>query len=137
FFSFLFFLIQEWADELFALASNLLAQNMSRESCLEKAYTRLKLQLTPEGRIPVKNIFRLFSADRKRVETALESCNLPSGRVRIHYLLSCTVTLPFVAKFENILVVQENSSDLHCDVRSNSISSDFIIWIKVYRATEM
>ncbi|XP_066561937.1 1-phosphatidylinositol 4,5-bisphosphate phosphodiesterase beta-1 isoform X3 [Amia ocellicauda] len=71
---------KEWADELFALASNLLAQNMSRESCLEKAYTRLKLQLTPEGRIPVKNIFRLFSADRKRVETALESCNLPSGR---------------------------------------------------------
>ncbi|TKS75924.1 1-phosphatidylinositol 4,5-bisphosphate phosphodiesterase beta-1 [Collichthys lucidus] len=43
-------------------------------------YTRLKLQLNPEGRIPVKNIFRMFSADRKRVETALENCNLPSGR---------------------------------------------------------
>ncbi|MBN3315502.1 PLCB1 phosphodiesterase, partial [Atractosteus spatula] len=71
---------KEWADELFALASNLLTQNMSRESCLEKAYSRLKLQLTPEGRIPVKNIFRMFSADRKRVETALESCSLPSGR---------------------------------------------------------
>lgn len=28
------------------------------------------------------SIFRLFSADRKRVETALENCNLPSGRVR-------------------------------------------------------
>ncbi|XP_018588894.1 1-phosphatidylinositol 4,5-bisphosphate phosphodiesterase beta-1 isoform X3 [Scleropages formosus] len=71
---------KEWADELFSLASNLLAQNMSRESCLEKAYTRLKLQLNPEGRIPVKNIHRMFSADRKRVETALESCGLPSGR---------------------------------------------------------
>ncbi|XP_035764578.1 1-phosphatidylinositol 4,5-bisphosphate phosphodiesterase beta-1 [Neolamprologus brichardi] len=71
---------QEWAEELFNLASNLLVQNMSREACLEKAYTRLKLQLNPEGRIPVKNIFRMFSADRKRVETALESCNLPSGR---------------------------------------------------------
>ncbi|KAL4623950.1 1-phosphatidylinositol 4,5-bisphosphate phosphodiesterase beta-1-like isoform X2 [Arapaima gigas] len=71
---------KEWADELFSLASNLLAQNMSRESCLEKAYTRLKLQLNPEGRIPVKNIHRMFSADRKRVETALESCSLPSGR---------------------------------------------------------
>ncbi|GLD72019.1 1-phosphatidylinositol 4,5-bisphosphate phosphodiesterase beta-1 isoform X1 [Lates japonicus] len=56
------------------------AKNMSREACLEKAYTRLKLQLNPEGRIPVKNIFRMFSADRKRVETALENCNLPSGR---------------------------------------------------------
>uniref|UniRef100_A0A8B9LLM0 Phosphoinositide phospholipase C n=1 Tax=Astyanax mexicanus TaxID=7994 RepID=A0A8B9LLM0_ASTMX len=40
----------------------------------------LKLQPNQEGRIPVKNIFRMFSADRKRVETALESCNLPSGR---------------------------------------------------------
>uniref|UniRef100_A0A8C7X699 1-phosphatidylinositol 4,5-bisphosphate phosphodiesterase n=1 Tax=Oryzias sinensis TaxID=183150 RepID=A0A8C7X699_9TELE len=71
---------KEWAEELFKLASNLLVQNSSRETCLEKVYTRLKLQLNPEGRIPVKNIFRIFSADRKRVETALESCNLPSGR---------------------------------------------------------
>uniref|UniRef100_A0A8C4IGB2 1-phosphatidylinositol 4,5-bisphosphate phosphodiesterase n=1 Tax=Dicentrarchus labrax TaxID=13489 RepID=A0A8C4IGB2_DICLA len=71
---------KEWAEELFSLASNLFVQNMSREACLEKAYTRLKLQLNPEGRIPVKNIFRVFSADRKRVETALENCNLPSGR---------------------------------------------------------
>uniref|UniRef100_A0A8C4IHR5 phosphoinositide phospholipase C n=1 Tax=Dicentrarchus labrax TaxID=13489 RepID=A0A8C4IHR5_DICLA len=73
---------KEWAEELFSLASNLFVQNMSREACLEKAYTRLKLQLNPEGRIPVKNIFRVFSADRKRVETALENCNLPSGRSR-------------------------------------------------------
>ncbi|XP_067311022.1 1-phosphatidylinositol 4,5-bisphosphate phosphodiesterase beta-1 isoform X1 [Pseudorasbora parva] len=71
---------KEWADELFGLASNLLAQNMVRESCLEKAFTRLKLQPNQEGRIPVKNIFRIFSTDRKRVETALECCNLPSGR---------------------------------------------------------
>ncbi|KAG5846354.1 hypothetical protein ANANG_G00114040 [Anguilla anguilla] len=71
---------KEWAEELFSLASNLLAQNMSREACLEKAYTRVKLQLNPEGRIPVKNIFRMFSADRKRVETALENSSLPSGR---------------------------------------------------------
>nr|XP_021323210.1 1-phosphatidylinositol 4,5-bisphosphate phosphodiesterase beta-1 [Danio rerio] len=71
---------KEWADELFSLASNLLAQNMCRESCLEKAFTRLKLQTNQEGRIPVKNVSRVFSTDRKRVETALESCNLPSGR---------------------------------------------------------
>uniref|UniRef100_A0AAY4D4P4 1-phosphatidylinositol 4,5-bisphosphate phosphodiesterase n=1 Tax=Denticeps clupeoides TaxID=299321 RepID=A0AAY4D4P4_9TELE len=73
-------LAKEWTGELFSLASNLLAQNMSRESCLEKIYTRLKLQLNPDGCIPVKNIFRMFSADRKRVETALENCNLSSGR---------------------------------------------------------
>uniref|UniRef100_A0A8C0EW51 1-phosphatidylinositol 4,5-bisphosphate phosphodiesterase n=1 Tax=Bubo bubo TaxID=30461 RepID=A0A8C0EW51_BUBBB len=71
---------KEWSDEVFSLATNLLAQNMSRDAFLEKAYTKLKLQVTPEGRIPLKNIYRLFSADRKRVETALEACNLPSSR---------------------------------------------------------
>ncbi|XP_043076490.1 1-phosphatidylinositol 4,5-bisphosphate phosphodiesterase beta-1-like [Puntigrus tetrazona] len=44
------------------------------------SFTRLKLQTNQEGRIPVKNIFRMFSTDRKRVETALESCSLSSGR---------------------------------------------------------
>lgn len=32
------FFLQEWAEELFNLASNLLVQNTSREACLEKAY---------------------------------------------------------------------------------------------------
>uniref|UniRef100_A0A3Q2FUX1 1-phosphatidylinositol 4,5-bisphosphate phosphodiesterase n=1 Tax=Cyprinodon variegatus TaxID=28743 RepID=A0A3Q2FUX1_CYPVA len=69
---------KEWAEELFNLASNLLAQNMSREACLEKAY---RLFLLIRGCLrPPYSIFRMFSADRKRVETALENCNLPSGR---------------------------------------------------------
>lgn len=71
---------KEWTDEIFSLATNLLAQNMSRDAFLEKAYTKLKLQVNQEGKIPVKNIYRLFSADRKRVETALEACGLPPGR---------------------------------------------------------
>ncbi|XP_075781802.1 1-phosphatidylinositol 4,5-bisphosphate phosphodiesterase beta-1 isoform X2 [Pelodiscus sinensis] len=71
---------KEWTDEVFSLATNLLAHNMSRDAFLEKAYTKLKLQVTHEGRIPLKSIYRLFSADRKRVETALEACNLPSAR---------------------------------------------------------
>uniref|UniRef100_A0A8B9LL11 Phosphoinositide phospholipase C n=1 Tax=Astyanax mexicanus TaxID=7994 RepID=A0A8B9LL11_ASTMX len=87
---------KEWAEELFSLASNLLAQNMNREASLEKAYTRLKLQPNQEGRIPVKNIFRMFSADRKRVETALESCNLPSGRVSICLDLTCDIYKSFI-----------------------------------------
>uniref|UniRef100_A0A2K5XW26 Phosphoinositide phospholipase C n=1 Tax=Mandrillus leucophaeus TaxID=9568 RepID=A0A2K5XW26_MANLE len=53
---------KEWTNEVFSLATNLLAQNMSRDAFLEKA------------------IYRLFSADRKRVETALEACSLPSSR---------------------------------------------------------
>ncbi|XP_068421697.1 1-phosphatidylinositol 4,5-bisphosphate phosphodiesterase beta-1 isoform X3 [Eschrichtius robustus] len=71
---------KEWTNEVFSLATNLLAQNMSRDAFLQKAYTKLKLQVTPEGRIPLKNVYRLFSADRKRVETALEACSLPSSR---------------------------------------------------------
>uniref|UniRef100_A0A8C9VAF7 Phosphoinositide phospholipase C n=1 Tax=Scleropages formosus TaxID=113540 RepID=A0A8C9VAF7_SCLFO len=46
---------KEWAEELFDLASNLLAQNMSRESCLEKVSLFLP---------PTCSIFRMFSADR-------------------------------------------------------------------------
>ncbi|KAJ7341566.1 hypothetical protein JRQ81_005821 [Phrynocephalus forsythii] len=71
---------KEWSEEIFSLATNLLAQNMSRDAFLEKAYTKLKLQVTTEGRIPLKNVYRLFSSDRKRVETALEACGLPSSR---------------------------------------------------------
>uniref|UniRef100_A0A3B3TRS6 1-phosphatidylinositol 4,5-bisphosphate phosphodiesterase n=1 Tax=Poecilia latipinna TaxID=48699 RepID=A0A3B3TRS6_9TELE len=70
---------KEWAEELFSLASNLLAQNMSREACLEKAVT---LSVFTHKRLFLSacSIFRMFSADRKRVETALENCNLPAGR---------------------------------------------------------
>uniref|UniRef100_W5KF50 1-phosphatidylinositol 4,5-bisphosphate phosphodiesterase n=1 Tax=Astyanax mexicanus TaxID=7994 RepID=W5KF50_ASTMX len=64
---------KEWAEELFKLASNLLAQNMSRESCLEKVLKNICYLFC-------SSIFRAFSADRKRVETALENCSLPSGR---------------------------------------------------------
>uniref|UniRef100_A0A8D3CVY9 phosphoinositide phospholipase C n=1 Tax=Scophthalmus maximus TaxID=52904 RepID=A0A8D3CVY9_SCOMX len=73
---------KEWAEELFNLASNLMVQNMSREACLEKG-----VFLCP------RSIFRMFSADRKRVETALENCNLPSGRVR-HQI---TTTRPYLS----------------------------------------
>uniref|UniRef100_A0AAQ4QDD4 Phosphoinositide phospholipase C n=1 Tax=Gasterosteus aculeatus aculeatus TaxID=481459 RepID=A0AAQ4QDD4_GASAC len=71
---------KEWAEELFNLASNLLVQNMSREDCLEKAYVSCTRTRTPAVRIPMKNRRLMFSADRKRVETALENCNLPSTR---------------------------------------------------------
>ncbi|XP_072495057.1 1-phosphatidylinositol 4,5-bisphosphate phosphodiesterase beta-3 isoform X1 [Notamacropus eugenii] len=69
-----------WADELFKLAMNILAQNASRNTFLRKAYTKLKLQVNQDGRIPVKNILKMFSADKKRVETALESCGLNFNR---------------------------------------------------------
>uniref|UniRef100_A0A8C9X8B9 Phosphoinositide phospholipase C n=1 Tax=Sander lucioperca TaxID=283035 RepID=A0A8C9X8B9_SANLU len=48
-----------------------------------------------------RSIFRMFSADRKRVETALENCNLPSGRF-LNSVLAPTshlVTLPVFSLF--------------------------------------
>ncbi|CAL8349180.1 unnamed protein product, partial [Boreogadus saida] len=69
-----------WCEELFALSSNLLSHNLNRDQSLLKAYVKLSLQPNAEGRIPIKNIVRLFSSDRKRVETALESSKLPFGR---------------------------------------------------------
>ncbi|XP_068183152.1 1-phosphatidylinositol 4,5-bisphosphate phosphodiesterase beta-1 [Antennarius striatus] len=69
-----------WCEELFSLSSNLLGYNLNREHSLLKAYVRLTLQPNAEGRIPVKNIVRLFSSDRKRVENALENCKLPYSR---------------------------------------------------------
>ncbi|KAM6307707.1 1-phosphatidylinositol 4,5-bisphosphate phosphodiesterase beta-3-like, partial [Podargus strigoides] len=69
-----------WTDEVFKLATNILGRNAARNTLLRKAYTKLKLQVNQEGRIPVKNILKMFSADKKRVETALESCGLNSNR---------------------------------------------------------
>ncbi|KAM3656093.1 LOW QUALITY PROTEIN: 1-phosphatidylinositol 4,5-bisphosphate phosphodiesterase beta-3-like [Ammospiza maritima maritima] len=71
---------QVWTEELFRLATNILARNPSRNTLLRKAYTKLTLQLNPDGRIPVKNILKMFSADKKRAEAALESCGLGCGR---------------------------------------------------------
>uniref|UniRef100_A0A672JPB5 Phosphoinositide phospholipase C n=1 Tax=Salarias fasciatus TaxID=181472 RepID=A0A672JPB5_SALFA len=44
-----------WTDELFTLATNILSQNASRNTYLFKAYTKLKLQVNQDGKIPVKN----------------------------------------------------------------------------------
>ncbi|KAF7660910.1 hypothetical protein LDENG_00273050 [Lucifuga dentata] len=68
-----------WTDELFKLATNILSQNASRNTFLLKAYTKLKLQVNQDGKIPVKNVLKMFS-DKKRVETALEQCGLINNR---------------------------------------------------------
>uniref|UniRef100_A0A8C5QUV1 1-phosphatidylinositol 4,5-bisphosphate phosphodiesterase n=1 Tax=Leptobrachium leishanense TaxID=445787 RepID=A0A8C5QUV1_9ANUR len=69
-----------WTEGLFKLSTNILAHNSSRNTFLQKAYTKLKLQVNQDGRIPVKNILKMFAADKKRVETALESCGLNFNR---------------------------------------------------------
>ncbi|TRY54472.1 hypothetical protein DNTS_009188 [Danionella cerebrum] len=69
-----------WTDELFKLSTNMLSQNASRNIFLLKVYTKLKLQVNQDGKIPVKNILKMFS-DKKRVEMALEHCGLVYNRV--------------------------------------------------------
>ncbi|XP_061127620.1 1-phosphatidylinositol 4,5-bisphosphate phosphodiesterase beta-3-like, partial [Syngnathus typhle] len=64
-----------WTDELFTLATNILSQNASRNTFLFKAYTKLKLQVNQEGKIPIKNFHKMF-LDKRRVDTALEQCGL-------------------------------------------------------------
>ncbi|XP_061769725.1 1-phosphatidylinositol 4,5-bisphosphate phosphodiesterase beta-3 isoform X2 [Nerophis ophidion] len=68
-----------WTDELFSLATNILSQNASRNTFLFKAYTKLKLQVNSEGKIPVRNIVKMFS-DKRRVETTLEQCGIVNNK---------------------------------------------------------
>ncbi|KAM5129759.1 1-phosphatidylinositol 4,5-bisphosphate phosphodiesterase beta-2 [Mantella aurantiaca] len=71
---------KDWATDILAIIRNPLLTNASRYSFYEKIHTKLTLQLNAEGKIPVRNIFQLFPADRKRVEQALQSCHLAKGK---------------------------------------------------------
>ncbi|XP_069064693.1 1-phosphatidylinositol 4,5-bisphosphate phosphodiesterase beta-2 [Pleurodeles waltl] len=71
---------KNWAADILSIVLNPLTTNASRYTFLEKILVKLKLQLNAEGKIPVRNIFQMFPADRKRVESALASCHLPKGK---------------------------------------------------------
>ncbi|XP_035723620.1 1-phosphatidylinositol 4,5-bisphosphate phosphodiesterase classes I and II-like isoform X2 [Vespa mandarinia] len=74
---------QHWTDQLLQLAYNLTQLNTSTTMFLQKAHTRLILTIDKSGKIPVKNIIRMFTQnkeDRKRVEKALDISGLPSGK---------------------------------------------------------
>ncbi|XP_059375777.1 1-phosphatidylinositol 4,5-bisphosphate phosphodiesterase beta-2 [Carassius carassius] len=71
---------QTWADDILAIAYNTLRGNACRQVFLEKVYVHLSLQTNKDGKIPVKNILKMFPADKKRVEAALAAANLPKGK---------------------------------------------------------
>ncbi|XP_069585655.1 1-phosphatidylinositol 4,5-bisphosphate phosphodiesterase beta-2 isoform X2 [Ranitomeya imitator] len=71
---------KDWATDIMTYIKNPLLNNASRYSFYEKIHVKLTLQLNAEGKIPVRNIFQLFPADRKRVEHALQCCHLPKGK---------------------------------------------------------
>ncbi|GFT85488.1 1-phosphatidylinositol 4,5-bisphosphate phosphodiesterase classes I and II [Nephila pilipes] len=74
---------QLWTENLLKMAYNLMAINAPATVFLEKAHTKVQLLTDREGRIPVKNIVKMFAQhkdDKKRVEKALEACSFPSGK---------------------------------------------------------
>ncbi|XP_054894865.1 1-phosphatidylinositol 4,5-bisphosphate phosphodiesterase beta-2 [Poeciliopsis prolifica] len=71
---------QNWADDILAIAYNAARTNACRQVFLEKIYIRISLQTNKDGKIPVKNIYKMFPADKKRVESALASAHLPKGK---------------------------------------------------------
>ncbi|CAB1450048.1 unnamed protein product [Pleuronectes platessa] len=71
---------QNWANDILAIAYNPARNNACRQVFLEKIYIRISLQTNKDGKIPVKNIYKMFPADKKRVESALASAHLPKGK---------------------------------------------------------
>ncbi|MEQ2246594.1 1-phosphatidylinositol 4,5-bisphosphate phosphodiesterase beta-2 [Ilyodon furcidens] len=71
---------QNWADDILAVAYNAARTNACRQIFLEKIYIRISLQTNKDGKIPVKNIYKMFPADKKRVESALAAAHLPKGK---------------------------------------------------------
>ncbi|XP_034713778.1 1-phosphatidylinositol 4,5-bisphosphate phosphodiesterase beta-2 [Etheostoma cragini] len=71
---------QNWANDILAIAYNAARNNACRHVFLEKMYVRISLHTNKDGKIPVKYIYKMFPADKKRVESALASAHLPKGK---------------------------------------------------------
>nr|XP_054759157.1 1-phosphatidylinositol 4,5-bisphosphate phosphodiesterase beta-1-like isoform X7 [Lytechinus pictus] len=74
---------QKWCETLLKIAHNRSAQNPSPAKLLHKMYTKITIMVNRDGHIPVKNIRKMFSsssADRKKVETALQVAGVHSGK---------------------------------------------------------
>ncbi|XP_006920659.2 1-phosphatidylinositol 4,5-bisphosphate phosphodiesterase beta-2 [Pteropus alecto] len=59
---------KDWAEDVLALVKHPLTANAPRITFLDKILVKLKMQLNPEGKIPVKN------------SLALSACHLPKGK---------------------------------------------------------
>ncbi|TNN87152.1 1-phosphatidylinositol 4,5-bisphosphate phosphodiesterase beta-2 [Liparis tanakae] len=71
---------QNWADDILAIAYNAARNNACRQVFLEKMYTRISLHTNKDGKILVKNFYKMFPSDKKRVESALAAAQLPKGK---------------------------------------------------------
>ncbi|XP_054262256.1 1-phosphatidylinositol 4,5-bisphosphate phosphodiesterase classes I and II [Macrosteles quadrilineatus] len=74
---------QLWTDTLLKLAISLYQLNLPAVTFLQKAHTKLSLMLDKAGKIPSKNIVKMFAQnkeDRKKVEKALDASGFPSAK---------------------------------------------------------
>ncbi|RVE57067.1 hypothetical protein OJAV_G00212650 [Oryzias javanicus] len=71
---------QNWANDILAISYNAARNNACRQVFWDKIYVRISLQTNKDGKIPVKNIYKMFPADKKRVESALAAAHLPKGK---------------------------------------------------------
>ncbi|XP_068436391.1 1-phosphatidylinositol 4,5-bisphosphate phosphodiesterase beta-2 [Clinocottus analis] len=71
---------QNWANDILAIAYNAARNNACRHVFLEKMFARISLHTNKDGKILVKNIYKMFPADKKRVESALAAAQLPKGK---------------------------------------------------------
>ncbi|KAK7905004.1 hypothetical protein WMY93_017611 [Mugilogobius chulae] len=72
--------VQNWANDILAIAYNAARNNSCRQVFLDKIYACLSLQTNKDGKIPVKRVYKMFPADKKRVEGALAAAHLPKGK---------------------------------------------------------
>ncbi|XP_028833440.1 1-phosphatidylinositol 4,5-bisphosphate phosphodiesterase beta-2 isoform X2 [Denticeps clupeoides] len=71
---------QNWAADILAIVYNPLRANACRQVFLDKIYVRICLQTNKDGKIPVKNFYKMFPADKKRIDNALSAAGLPKGK---------------------------------------------------------
>uniref|UniRef100_A0A3B3RLD0 1-phosphatidylinositol 4,5-bisphosphate phosphodiesterase n=1 Tax=Paramormyrops kingsleyae TaxID=1676925 RepID=A0A3B3RLD0_9TELE len=64
--------VEHWAEDILAIAYNTLRNNALNGLINDPT--------NKDGKIPVKNIYKMFPADKKRVESALAAANLPKGK---------------------------------------------------------
>uniref|UniRef100_H2YFI9 Phosphoinositide phospholipase C n=1 Tax=Ciona savignyi TaxID=51511 RepID=H2YFI9_CIOSA len=70
----------EWADFLLLLAYHPCTRHVSVQTSVEKAYTRLKLETNQMGEIPVKKLIKVLGGKSRRVDHALLSVGLVTGK---------------------------------------------------------
>ncbi|XP_049835190.1 1-phosphatidylinositol 4,5-bisphosphate phosphodiesterase classes I and II [Schistocerca gregaria] len=74
---------QLWTEEILKIVYNMLQLNSSTLRFLKKVHSRLTLLTDKTGKIPIKNVIKIFTQnkeDRKRVEKALDISGFPSGK---------------------------------------------------------